>query len=276
MGIISMLADSQAGPEFFEVRTFIDNDKDKAFHGFFGRNGGVSHDIYASLNCGRGSNDDPAYVSQNLERVADAVGTLPDHVMTMYQVHGKECHILQEKWPLSDRPQCDGVVTDKAGFALGILTADCAPVLFYGEKPDGQPVIGAAHAGWKGAVGGILGSTLDQMQSLGAVREEIKACIGPCISARSYEVADAFATPFLEEDTQNERFFKDGRREGKKHFDLPGYCAAKLYKEGLTRVFVKDLDTYFNEEDFFSYRRTTHRGDKDYGRQISVIMIKPD
>ncbi|HOO82901.1 MAG TPA: laccase domain-containing protein, partial [Alphaproteobacteria bacterium] len=166
------------------------------------------------------------------------------------------------------------MVTDVSGLALGVLTADCAPVLFYGKKSDGAPVVGAAHAGWGGALKGVLDNTLAMMLELGAVPESIRACIGPCIGQKSYEVRDDFADTFLEEDGRNEVFFTAGRCAGHLQFDLPGYCAAKLGRAGVKNVLIKDLDTYFNEEDFFSYRRATHRHEKDYGRQISVIMIQ--
>ena len=163
-------------------------------------------------------------------------------------------------------------MTDVPGMGLGILTADCAPVLFYAEGK--KPVIGAAHAGWGGAFKGVLESTLQGMEELGAAREEIRACIGPCIHKTSYEVGAEFYQRFVEEDFENERFFQSSRKKDHFMFDLAGYCASRLQKAGLKRVYIKDIDTYFNEEDFFSYRRPVHRGEKDYGRQISAIAIK--
>jgi YfiH family protein len=173
--------------------------------------------------------------------------------------------------PHKERPQADAQVTDVPGLAISILTADCAPVLFYGRNDKG-PVIGAAHAGWKGALGGVLDSTVYEMEEYGVKAKDIKAAIGPCISKRSYEVGQDFAAPFLNEDPENERFFMNGGA-GKLMFDLPGYCAARLYNCGLTNVAITGIDTYANERDYFSFRRATHRKEPDYGRQISVIVI---
>lgn len=256
---------------------YFDSDKfsvqaKKAGHAFFGRQGGVSTGVYDSLNCGRGSDDNPSNVIKNLEIIARQIGLSDTDIVTMHQVHGKDCEFVEKAWPIEQRPQIDSVVTDKAGVALGVLTADCGPVLFYGEKEGGEPVIGAAHAGWKGAVGGVLDSTVKKMQELGA--QNISACVGPCIAQASYEVRESFFEPFEQEDPENERFFKSSKKDGHLMFDLAGYIAAKLANLGLKNVFIKDLDTYFNEEDFFSYRRATHREEKDYGRQISLIYIK--
>ena len=256
---------------FFQSKEFLAHTEEN-FHGFFGRQGGVSKGVYDSLNCGRGSDDNLSNVQINLDRVAQAVGVASENLLTMHQIHSDKSQIVEEPWTLEQRPEIDSMVTDKAGIALGVLTADCAPVLFLGFKKDGAPVIGAAHAGWKGAVGGVLDSTIENMKNLGA--EDIKACIGPCIAQASYEVSEDFFKPFEKDDPENERFFMAGAREGHLMFDLAGYCASRLARQGLKHVFIKDLDTYFNEEDFFSYRRATHRKEKDYGRQISVIMIK--
>lgn len=244
----------------------------KAHHAFFGRQGGVSKGVYASLNCGRGSDDNPNNVKHNLNIVSEIIGLSGKEIATVHQVHGKECVYVDQSWPLDKRPEADALVTDKIGIPIGVLTADCTPVLFYGEKSNGSPVIGAAHAGWKGAVGGILESTVEKIKELGA--KNTVACIGPCIAQSSYEVSEAFFEAFEDEDHENERFFKASSKSGHLMFDLAGYCASKLSKLGLKNVFIKDLDTYFNEEDFFSYRRATHRGEKDYGRQISLIYIK--
>lgn len=271
MAKTSKQQDSDMNIPFFESAEFAKVASGIA-HGFFGRQGGVSDGLYASLNCGRGSDDDPAYVQVNLDRVATQIGVSSKNLLTMYQVHGSECLYVDEPWSLDNRPQVDALATDKAGIALGVLTADCAPVLFYGQKNDGAPVIGAAHAGWKGAIGGALDSTVAKMKVLGA--EDIKACIGPCIAQSSYEVSKDFYIPFEKEDPENERFFMGSKNDGHLMFDLAGYCASRLARLGLKHVYIKDLDTYFNEEDFFSYRRTTHRKESDYGRQISVIAIK--
>ena len=243
-------------------------------HGFFGRNGGVSTDVYATLNCGPGSGDDPGKVKENRKIVAEAMGVSSQNLLSLHQVHGNSCVIVEDPWVQDDKPKADASVTDKPGIGLGVLSADCAPVLFSGQKSDGSPVVGAAHAGWGGALKGVLEATIEQMQSLDAEPESIQATIGPCISQKSYEVSENFAVPFIEEDEVSERFFKAGKREGHLMFDLPGYCAFRLARAGVKTVFIRDLDTYFNEEDFFSYRRSTHRAEKDYGRQISVIAIK--
>jgi YfiH family protein len=258
----------------FQCGKFSDNHNDPVYHGFFGRNGGFSHGIYGSLNCGRGSDDESELVMKNLETVGKVVGVPAGRILTLHQVHGDTCLVARISEIDAARPKADAHVTDIPGLALGILTADCAPVLFRGTKADGSPVIGAAHAGWKGALGGILDSTLAEMKALGATPSSIRACIGPCIGPASYEVSEAFAEPFLAESLENERFFKCARREGHLMFDLAGYCAARMAGLGVEQVFIKDLDTFYNEEDFFSYRRATHRKEDNYGRQISVVVIK--
>jgi YfiH family protein len=244
------------------------------FHGFFTRHGGVSKGIYASLNCGVGSNDDPASVQQNRNIVAQAAGCSPENLLTLYQVHGDACLTVAAPWPGDQRPQADAFVTDRPGLALGILTADCAPVLFHGAKPDGTPVIGAAHAGWKGALCGALESAVRGMVDLGADISGISACIGPCIGKRSYEVSDEFMKNFLTQDAEHESFFQSARKAGHALFDLAGFCAARLQAAGVGQVLIMDRDTYREEDDFFSYRRKTHKQEPDYARQISVIMIK--
>jgi len=238
-------------------------------HGFFTRQGGVSVGIYKGLNCGPGSDDDPTAVQQNRQSVVEYINA--DHLLTLHQVHGKDCVVADA--PYDKRPKADAHVTDVPGLALGILTADCVPVLFVGEKTDGAPVIGAAHAGWGGALKGVLAETVGQMQALGAELCSIRAAIGPCIAQKSYEVSASFVDPFMEEDEMNERFFMVAQREGHLMFDLPGYVALKLAKAGVKNVSIGDQDTYALEEDFFSYRRTTHAQELDYGRQISVVMI---
>lgn len=268
----SLLQDSD--PFYFQQHDFVRGDESSVFHGFFSRRGGVSRDIYASLNCGPGSGDDQILVLKNRHVVCDEVGCAPENLLSVHQVHGAECVSVREGWEIETRPKADAMATDVPGFALGILTADCAPVLFSGQKNDGGPVVAAAHAGWGGALKGVFGNTLEAMMALGAVPESISAVIGPCIGQKSYEVSESFAKPFLNEDESNEAFFMAGQRAGHLQFDLPGYCAAKLGRAGLRNVFIKDLDTYFNEEDFFSYRRSVHRHEKDYGRQISVVMIR--
>lgn len=254
---------------------FIPAAEFRVFHGFFGRQGGVSKGVYNALNCGPGSDDLIENVRRNLEIVAEEAGIDPGSILLMHQVHGATCLKVEEPWSIHDRPAADALVTDKPGLGLGVLTADCGPVLFYARKPDGSPVIGAAHAGWRGAVGGILASAVEQIESYGIEASAISAAIGPCIGQDSYEVGPEFWDAIVKEDEAAEKFFRSSRRAGRHLFDLAGYCAFKLAGLGVRNVVIKDLDTCFNEEDFFSYRRTTHRGDKDYGRQISLIAIRP-
>jgi YfiH family protein len=234
-------------------------------HGFLGRRGGVSTGLVSGLNVGTGSQDDPAAVAENRRRAAEAV--LPDaRLVTVYQVHSPDC-VVADTWDFEDRPKADALVTDRPGLLLGILTADCAPVLLADAEAG---VVGAAHAGWKGALGGVVESTIATMERMGARRDRIAAAVGPCIARSSYEVDEAFARRFEETDPDNERFFTDGRA-GRFQFDLEGYVAARLAAAGVTRVDALGLDTYADEEQFFSFRRATHRGEPDYGRQIALI-----
>jgi YfiH family protein len=267
MGKVSILPDSDI--PFFTEGKFA---SDGIFHGFFGRKGGVSSGLYGSLNCGIGSNDERSNVIENRKLIAQASGVAAENFLSVHQIHSTVCQKVTQAWPMAERPQGDAMVTDVPGIALAILTADCVPTLFHGKTKGGKPVIGAAHAGWGGALKGILESTVQAMRDLGA--EEIKAVIGPCICKASYEVSGEFVKKFMAEDEENERFFTPGRREDRPMFDLPGYCAAKLAKAGLNKVYLTDIDTYANEADFFSFRRTTHRQEPDYGRQVSVIAIK--
>ena len=229
-------------------------------HGFFGRQGGVSSGLYDSLNCGLGTKDDRANVTENRRRVLDTIGA--DYLMTLYQEHTSLCVPVTDPWNAGEGPKADAVVTDVPGIALGVLTADCAPVLFSGTRNDGSPVIGAAHAGWRGAIGGVVENTLAQMYALGAVH--IQVSIGPCIGPKSYEVSPGFEAPFLARDSANSRFFQSN------HFDLPGYVLSRLKD----KAEWCGIDTYIDDTDYFSYRRKTHKNEPDYGRQISVIAIK--
>ncbi|MGB0720091.1 MAG: peptidoglycan editing factor PgeF [Bdellovibrionales bacterium] len=268
MGLSNSLADSE---------TLYDQSGDfsralgaRGFHGFFGRAGGVSAGIYASLNCGAGSDDDAQAVAQNKAIVAQVAGAA---LVTLHQIHSDICVYVDQ--PFGDkRPEADAFVTDRPGLALGVLSADCAPVLFYGEKADGSAVIGAAHAGWKGAIGGVLQSCVRAMIERGAVLSSIYAVIGPCIEQSSYEVSQAFFEQFYEQNEENERFFKSSRNDGHYMFDLAGYCANALAGAGVQHVTMRDIDTYANEETYFSNRRATHRAEPDYGRQISVIALR--
>ena len=237
-------------------------------HGFFGRRGGVSTGELASLNCGLGSGDDPALIAENRRRVADAV--LPGGALTgVYQVHGNRCVIVDDTTDLTARPEADALATRTPGIILGILTADCVPVLF-ADRDAG--VIGAAHAGWKGALAGVTDATLGAMESLGASRANIAAAIGPCIARASYEVDDGFVQRFAADDPANERFFA-AAKPGHAMFDIAAYVAARLAAAGVTRIAIGGQDTYAEAEDYFSYRRACHKGENSYGRQLSVIGL---
>jgi YfiH family protein len=240
-------------------------------HAFFTREGGASDGIYASLNCGLGSGDDKETVRENRRRVLARLGLAADRLRTVYQVHGTNV------WTVSDGggpapKQADAMVTRMRGVGLGILTADCAPVLF-ADRAAG--VVGAAHAGWKGAVSGVLAATVAAMEALGARRGDIMAAVGPCIAQASYEVGPEFPRPFLDEDRANEAHFANGRRDGRFQFDLEGYVAERLARLGLADVSLTRADTCAEEDRYFSYRRTCLRGERDYGRQISVIALAP-
>lgn len=237
-------------------------------HGFLTRKGGVSTGVAAGLNVGLGAGDDGAAVAENRRRAVEAV--LPGaRLVTVYQIHSPDAVVVGEPWDEADRPQADALVTDRPGLLLGIVTADCAPVLL-ADRDAG--VIGAAHAGWKGAHGGVIESTVAAMERLGARRAGIAAAVGPCIGRVSYEVGEDFARAFADED---DRFFAPGR-EGHLQFDLPGYVAMRLAKAGIGMVQTLDLDTYRDEARFFSYRRATHRGEANYGRQFSLIGLPMD
>ena len=235
-------------------------------HGFLGRRGGVSTGIVAGLNVGLGSGDDPAAIAENRARACAAV--LPGAALvTCYQIHSND--VVTVAQAPDDRPPGDALVTDRPGFALGILTADCAPVLFADTTAG---VVGAAHAGWKGALAGVTDATTAAMEALGADRARIVAAIGPCIARASYEVDDAFLIRFARADPENDRFFAPAR-DGHHRFDLEAYVAHRLAAAGIRRVDALGLDTYADEARFYSFRRATHRGEPDYGRQIALIGI---
>lgn len=237
-------------------------------HGFLGRTGGVSTGIVAGLNVGTGSHDDPAAIAQNRRLAVQAV--LPGaRLVTVYQVHSADAVSVIEPFDEDLRPRADALVTNRPGLVLGILTADCAPVLF-ADRDAG--VVAAAHAGWKGAIGGVTDSTIAAMEALGARRENIAAAVGPCIARASYEVDAGFFQRFCEQDPANERFFADGRPEHFQ-FDLEAYVVHRLALAGLRTIEALGLDTYANEDRFFSFRRATHRLEPDYGRQISLIGL---
>jgi YfiH family protein len=238
-------------------------------HGFFGRRGGVSEDIFATLNCGPGSGDARAHVIENRRRVSEALKT--NALINVHQIHSEKAISVTAPWELGQGPQADAMATNVPWLALGILTADCAPVLLADET---ARVIGAAHAGWKGALGGVIESVLRKMEELGAKRERIAAAIGPCISQSNYEVGPEFRPRFLEADPANARFFVPSARAEHWRFDLDGFTAARLAASGIKNVQTLAACTYACESEFFSFRRTTHRGEKDYGRQLSAILLK--
>ena len=240
---------------------------DGVAHGFLGREGGVSTGIHSGLNVGIGSDDDAVAVAENRVRATAAV--LPGaQLVTVYQVHANDCVTVSAPFE-GERPRADALVTDRPGLALGILTADCAPVLFADAAAG---VVGAAHAGWKGAIGGVTDSTIRAMEALGAQRDRIAAAIGPCIARTSYEVDDAFARRFETDDPANERFFAPARA-GHHQFDLEAYVVHRLASAGLRRIAALGLETYADEARFFSFRRATHRGEPGYGRQIALIGL---
>lgn len=246
------------------------NEVNRIRHAFFTREGGVSAGIYTSMNCGPGSNDDPAAVAENRARAMAMLDLAPQALVTVHQAHTPEVVVVDGPWPEGGRPTADAMVTVTPGLALGILTADCAPVLFADRR---GTVVAAAHAGWKGALGGVLDNTLDKMVALGAKKKSIVAAIGPCIGQRSYEVGPDFPAPFLAEEPQNRDFFAPSRREGHYLFDLPGYVSRKLARLGIVDVTRVPADTCRDEARFFSYRRATLRSEPDYGRQLSVILL---
>lgn len=240
-------------------------------HGFFTRLGGVSVGPFCSLNCSETGGDNPASVAQNRGFVAAQMGVESVNLITCRQVHSPLAHIVTGENVRQSKAEADALVTKEKALALGILTADCAPILFADAQAG---VIAAAHAGWRGALGGVVEATLRAMEECGATREAVCAAIGPCIWQASYEVGPDFPAPFEEESPENPRFFRKAEKEGHFLFDLPGYVAAKLTKAGVTCVDPSLADTYADETHFFSYRRATKRGQKVEGRLISCIALK--
>ena len=238
-------------------------------HGFFGRRGGVSTGEVAGLNIGYGSKDDREAIAENRRRAIDALLTGAE-LVTVHQVHSADVVFAGNAWPQDERPHADAMVTDRPGLLLGILTADCAPILLADEEAG---IIGAAHAGWRGALAGVTDSTVEAMVRLGADRDAIAAAVGPCIAKASYEVDDAFRERFLEDDGDNERFFAAGAGD-KPHFDLAAYVVHRLRAAGVSTVEALQLDTYADPDRFYSFRRATHRGEADYGRQVSMIALR--
>jgi len=242
-------------------------------HGFFGRTGGVSTGIYDSLNCGvsrlAGEKDHREHVAENRRRAAAALAA--GALATLSQVHSPNVVTVTKPWAFDTSPQADAMVTATTDIALGILTADCAPVLFADEAAQ---VIGAAHAGWKGALGGVLEATLDAMEALGARRGRIAAAIGPCISQANYEVGPEFEARFTAADSRHARYFVPSERDGHFRFDLEGFAADRLRSAGVDNIAALGACTYARSADFFSFRRATHAKESDYGRELSAIVLR--
>ncbi len=239
-------------------------------HAFFSRDGGVSGGIYAGLNGGIGSGDDPASVAENRRRMAEQMGVTTDHLLTLFQIHSPDVVVATAPWNTSARPRADAIVTRTDGLAIGVTAADCGPILFVEPK---ARVIGAAHAGWKGALTGIVESTVDAMEKLGAERADIVAAIGPLIRQHSYEVGNEFVERFVETNAENALFFLPAAREGHAMFDLAGFIRMRLENAGLSVVDDLGVDTY-SDERFFSYRRSVHRKEPDYGRHVHAIVLE--
>jgi YfiH family protein len=240
-------------------------------HGFFTRRGGASSGVYAGLNCGPGSSDQAEAVGINRARVAEAMGIAREKLLSLYQVHSADVVVAgQEGW--RERPRADAAVTDQPGIALSVLTADCAPVLFHDPEAG---VIGAAHAGWRGALEGVIEATLEAMEGLGAEAGRVRAAVGPTISQRAYEVGPEFFEAFMAEDPAHGRFFVGGR-EDRFQFDLPGFVLWRLRRAGVGDAVWIGECTYSVPERYFSYRRKTQKGEADYGRLISAIALYPN
>jgi len=239
-------------------------------HGFFTRSGGVSHGVYATLNGGTGSNDAPDNVEENRARMAIALGVTPDRFLTAYQIHSPDVVVVEEPWTHDRRPRADAIVTRLPRLAIGVSTADCGPLLFADAEAH---VIGAAHAGWRGALAGVIEAAIAAMEKLGAERSRIATALGPTIRQPNYEVGSEFVERFLAADADNKRFFKPSTSSGHAMFDLGGYIAERLQRAGITNFEDLGLCTYAEPERFFSYRRTTKLGEPDYGRHINAIAL---
>jgi YfiH family protein len=240
-------------------------------HRFFTRRGGVSSGLYSSLNCGYGSGDSPDNVRENRRRAAETFGRREPELLTLYQIHSTEVLTVGERrWTSPGAPKADAMVTDRPDVVLGVMSADCAPVLL--ADPQAR-VIGAAHAGWRGALSGVAETTIAAMEALGARRERMRAAVGPCIGRASYEVGPEFPAPFLEQDDANAAFFRNAARAGHFLFDLAGYLVHRVARAGVA-VEATGHDTLTADDDFFSYRRNTLQGVRDYGRGLSAIALE--
>ena len=238
-------------------------------HAFFTRDGGVSGGIYASLNGGTGSSDDPGNVAENRRRMAEQMGVTPENLLTLWQIHSPDAVVASGPWE-GERPRADAIVTRTEGLAIGVTAADCGPILFVDPN---TRVIGAAHAGWKGALTGVLESTVAAMEKLGAERGGIVAAIGPLIRQHSYEVGGEFIERFIEADAENAMFFLPATREGHAMFDLAGFIRMRLENAGVLMIDDIGVDTYADER-FYSYRRSVHRKEPDYGRHVHAIALE--
>jgi polyphenol oxidase len=239
-------------------------------HGFFTRAGGVSTGCYESLNAGVGSSDEPAHVAENRARMAAAVGVAPERLISAYQIHSPVVVIAEAPWDATARPKADAIVTRVAKLAIAVSTADCGPVLFADAQAG---MIGAAHAGWRGALAGVAEATIAAMERCGADRSRMVAALGPMIRQQNYEVGPELVTQFVKDDSENERFFLNGARAGHALFDLSGYIAARLARAGIGRIEDLGRCTYAEPETFFSYRRSVHRREPDYGRHLNAIAL---
>jgi polyphenol oxidase len=239
-------------------------------HAFFTRDGGVSDGIYGSLNGGIGSNDDANHVAENRRRMAEQMGVTPQHFLTLFQIHSPDVAVASTPWEGAARPRADAIVTRTEGLAIGVTTADCGPILLV--DPNAR-VIGAAHAGWKGALTGVVESTVDAMEKLGADRDGIVAAIGPLIRQHSYEVGGEFVERFVGADAENALFFIPSARAGHAMFDLAGFIRMRLENAGVLMIDDVGLDTY-SDERFYSYRRSVHRSEPDYGRHVHAIALQ--
>ncbi len=245
------------------------NDMNNISHGFFTRRGGCSTGLYKSLNCGPGSDDKPENVKRNRQNICTSLGGENVRLCGLYQIHSNIVHYLDNVSGGYILPKGDALVTKRKNVALGILTADCAPVLL---ADPANNIIGAAHAGWKGALTGVLENTVKIMCDNGATLENIRAAIGPCIAQENYEVGPEFLENFIDQEAEYKRFFINSPKEGHHLFDLRGFATKRLKEVGIMGIDILSFDTYANEDNFFSYRRTTHHNEQDYGRQLSVIM----
>jgi YfiH family protein len=239
-------------------------------HGFFTRGGGVSEGVYATLNGGTGSDDAPDKVAENRARMAAALGVAPGRLLTAYQVHSPDVVVAERPWTRADRPRADAIVTHTPGLAVGVSTADCGPLLFADSQAG---VVGAAHAGWRGALTGVVEATIAAMEMLGADRGRIAAALGPTIRQANYEVGPEFVERFVAADAANARFFTGSNRPGHALFDLTGYITERIHRSGIDNFEDLGLCTYGDPQRFYSYRRMTRRGEPDYGRHVNAIAL---